>query len=79
MDDIIVVLKRSFDQKEFTAGDYKTITVVEVGCDDYVGNPCLIFHRDEDESLGCTRPLPRYNTACSPHKFSVSARPQFLC
>ena len=44
VDDIVPILKNTFDQQKFAASDQRTVPIIEIGSDDHIGDACLIFH-----------------------------------
>lgn len=62
VDYAVLILKFAFDQQKFAASDDQAVSIIEVGCNDHIGNARLVFHRDENESLRGTRTLSSDNT-----------------
>ncbi len=75
----ILVLQRTFCKDEFTARDHQAISLIEIGCDDHVGDAGLVFHRKEDEPFCRAGPLASDDATGSPHKFAIFASAQFCC
>jgi hypothetical protein len=59
MNDAVLILQSPFNEEESASRYDQTIALIEVGRDDHIRNSGFVFHRDEDEPFGCTRPLPR--------------------
>jgi len=56
-DDVVLILKNSFDGQKALAGQQQAILMKQVRRDDGIGHPGFIFQADEDESLGGSRAL----------------------
>ena len=79
MNHIVLILERTFDEKEFAACHYQPVTFVEIGCDDHVCDSCLVLHGDEDKAFGGARPLPSDDATGCTDKFAILASSQFIC
>jgi hypothetical protein len=58
VDDSILILDGACDVKKSGARDAGPFTLENIRGDDDVGDACLVFKREKDKSLGCSRTLP---------------------
>jgi hypothetical protein len=79
MNHAVLVLQWAFREDELAACDNQALSLIQIGCDDDIGDASFIFHRQKDESLCCTGTLPGDDAAGGPYEFSILAVPQFLC
>src|ERR1700677_635451 len=75
MDDAILILQRPFRQDEFAAGHDQALPFVEIRCDDDVRDAGFVFHREKDETLCGSRPLPRNDASSGSYNLTISAIP----
>src|SRR6266849_631161 len=70
--DILLVLKFPLNDQELFVCHQATILLVNTRSNNGVGNSCLIFEAQENETLGCSWPLPGDYASCDPSLPSVS-------
>ena len=74
VDHAILILQRTFRYDEFASRHYQALPLIEVRRHDDIRDSGLIFHRDEDETLGSTRTLPCDDETGRRYEFAVPAR-----
>jgi hypothetical protein len=77
VDDIVLVLKRPFDEKKLTTRD-QPIAIIEIGRNDNISDARLVLHRNEDESFRCARSLTGDDAASHADILSVTAFQEIL-
>src|ERR1051326_1326046 len=78
-DDVVLMLEDAFDQHEAHRHQFDTIFFEQVGCDDGVGDPGLVFQAQKYESMRGARPLASDDAAGSLHPFSIGRGLEFEC
>ena len=71
MNHTILILQRAFCEDELAACDNKTLSLIQIGCDDDIGDAGFVLHRQKDKSHRCTWPLPCDDTTCGSNKFTM--------
>src|SRR6266404_2739471 len=55
----LLVLQHAFYQQEPLMQYRQAVFSIQVRCDDHIGDAAFVFHAEEDESMGRSRPLSR--------------------
>ena len=74
----VLILQRALNQQKLAARDHQAVALVNIGSHDHVGDAGFIFHREKDESLRGSRPLPGDHAAGRAHKHAVAAIAQIV-
>ena len=78
MNHTILILQRTLCENELAACDNKTLPLIQIGCDDDIGDASFVLHRQKDKTHRCTWPLPCDDATGGSNKFTISTTPQFF-
>ena|SRR5215467_5887858 len=70
--DIVLVLQDTFDQNKFFVDQQQSVFLKHVGSNDDIGDAGLIFHAEENETLGRARALANDDTSSHAHRPAIA-------